>query len=194
MRQGKAETNFSTTLPPSQSDLARQLLKDPYNFEFLDLREEAQERDVQQGLLEHIREFLIEMGSGFAFLGSNYHLEVAGKDYYLDLLFYHVKLHCYIVIDLKATDFRPEYIGKMNFYLAAVDAEVKAAEDKPSIGIVLCKDRNKVEAEYALRGVSTPIGIAAFDLTKALPEQLKGSLPTIEELEAELENTSSQEP
>jgi hypothetical protein len=134
------------------------------------------------------------MGSGFAFLGSNYHLEVAGKDYYLDLLFYHVKLHCYIVIDLKATEFRPEYVGKMNFYLAAVDAEVKAAEDKPSIGIVLCKDRNKVEAEYALRGVSTPIGIAAFDLTKALPEQLKGSLPSIEELEAELKNRSSQEP
>ncbi|MBN9392128.1 MAG: DUF1016 family protein [Chloroflexi bacterium] len=193
LRQGKAETNFSHTLPPSQSDLARQLLKDPYNFEFLDLTEEAQERDVHQGLLEHIREFLIEMGSGFAFLGSNYHLEVAGKDYYLDLLFYHVKLHCYIVIDLKATEFRPEYVGKMNFYLAAVDSEVKDAEDKPSIGIILCKDRNKVEAEYALRGVSTPIGVAAFDLTKALPEQLKGSLPTIEELEAELESTRAEE-
>ena len=114
LRQGKAETNFSNTLPPSQSDLARLLLKDPYNFEFLDLTEAAQERDVQQGLLEHIREFLIEMGSGFAFLGSNYHLEVAGKDYYLDLLFYHVKLHCHIVIELKATEFRPEYVGKMN--------------------------------------------------------------------------------
>jgi len=134
---------------------------------------------------------LIEMGSGFAFLGSNYHLEVAGKDYYLDLLFYHVKLHCYIVIELKATEFRPEYVGKMNFYLAEVDSEVKDPEDKPNI---LCKDRNKVEAEYALRGVSTSIGIAAFDLTKALPEQLKGSLPTIEELEAELESTPSEGP
>lgn len=190
-RQGQAATNFPLTLPALQSDLAQQMLKDPYNFDFLGLGDKAHERDVHRGLVEHIREFLIELGAGFAFLGSNYHLEVEGKDYYLDLLFYHVKLHRYIVIDLKATGFEPEYVGKMNFYLSAVDDNVKDPEDNPSIGLILCKSKNKVEAEYALRGVKTPIGIAgyALELTKALPENLKGNLPSIEELEAELESS-----
>ena len=191
-RQGGASTNFSRTLPPPQSDLAHQLLKDPYNFDFLNLGKEAQEREIERSLLGHIREFLIELGSGFAFVGNQYHLEVAGKDYYLDLLFYHLKLRCYVVIDLKAAEFRPEDVGKMNFYLSAVDDLLRHADDKPSIGLILAKSKNKIEAEYALRDINTPIGISEFQLTKALPEKLKGSLPTIEELEAELESSSEE--
>jgi predicted nuclease of restriction endonuclease-like (RecB) superfamily len=191
-RQGGASTNFSRTLPPPQSDLAHQLLKDPYNFDFLNLGKEAQEREIERSLLGHIREFLIELGSGFAFVGNQYHLEVAGKDYYLDLLFYHLKLRCYVVIDLKAAEFRPEDVGKMNFYLSAVDDLLRHADDKPSIGLILAKSKNKIEAEYALRNINTPIGISEFQLTKALPEKLKGSLPTIEELEAELESSSEE--
>ncbi len=185
-RQGKADTNFTRTLPPPQSDLARQMLKDPYNFNFLDLGDEAQEREVERGLTEHIREFLIELGSGFAFMGSQYHIEVRGKDYYIDLMFYHVKLRCYVVIDLKATEFKPEYVGKMNFYLSAIDDLLRHSDDQPSIGMILCKTKDSFEAEYALRDINKPIGIAGFQLTKALPENLKGSLPTIEELEAHL--------
>lgn len=189
-RQGKGSSNFSRTLPPPQSDLAVQLLKDPYNFEFLDLHDKAQEREVERGLVEHVREFLMELGAGFAFMGSQYHLVVSENDYYLDLLFYHVKLRCYVVIDLKATPFEPEYVGKMNFYLSAVDDLLRHPDDKPSIGIILCKTKNSVAVDYALRGVNTPIGVADYELalTKSLPEQLKGDLPTIEELEAELQN------
>jgi predicted nuclease of restriction endonuclease-like (RecB) superfamily len=188
-RQGKAETNFTQTLPSSQSDLVQQMLKDPYNFDFLGLGNEAQEREVHRGLVEHIREFLIELGSGFAFVGSQYHLEVSGDDYYLDLLFYHLKLRRYIVIDLKSAEFKPEYVGKMNFYLSAVDDLLRHPNDEPSIGLILSRSKDRVKAEYALRGVTTPIGIAEYEtkLTKALPENLKGNLPTIEELEAELD-------
>lgn len=196
-RQGKSVNNFSQALPPPQSDLVRQVLKDPYNFEFLDLTEKAQERDIERSLTEHIREFLIELGAGFAFMGSQYHLEVFNRDIYLDLLFYHVKLRCYVVIDLKATDFEPEYVGKMNYYLSAVDDHLRHPDDQPSIGIILCKGRNSYEVEYALRGVSTPIGVTGYELalTKALPEDLKSSLPTVEELEAELQTiTDDTEP
>jgi predicted nuclease of restriction endonuclease-like (RecB) superfamily len=185
-RQGKAVTNFHATLPPPQSDLARQLLKDPYNFDFLTLTAEAQERDLEQGLLAHLRQFLIELGVGFAFVGSQVPLEVGGEDYRLDLLFYHLKLRCYVVIDLKMTPFRPEYAGKMNFYLAAVDDLLRHAQDQPSIGLILCKSKNRIVAEYALRNTATPMGIAEFSLLENLPEQLKGTLPTIEEIEAEL--------
>jgi predicted nuclease of restriction endonuclease-like (RecB) superfamily len=185
-RQGKAATNFALTLPPLQSDLARDMLKDPYNFDFLMLTDEAQERDIERALIAHVRDFLIELGVGFAFVGSQYHLEVAGEDFYLDLLFYHLKLRCYVVIELKATDFKPEYSGKVNFYLSVVDDLLRHPDDAPSIGIILCKARNKMLAEYALRDVNKPIGVSQYDLTKALPETLKGSLPTIEELEHEL--------
>jgi predicted nuclease of restriction endonuclease-like (RecB) superfamily len=185
-RQGEAVTNFAQTLPNPQSDLARQLLKDPYNFDFLGLRREAQERDLENALVEHIREFLLELGVGFAFVGSQYHLEVGGDDFYIDLLFYHLRLRCYVVIDLKMTEFKPEYSGKMNFYVSAVDDLLRHPDDQPTIGIVLCKSKNKAVAEYALRDVNKPIGISTHQLRGSLPKPLQESLPTIEQLEMEL--------
>jgi predicted nuclease of restriction endonuclease-like (RecB) superfamily len=185
-RQGKAITNFQATLPKPQSDLAQQLIKDPYNFDFLTLTSEAQERDLEKGLLAHLRQFLIELGVGFAFVGSQVPLEVGGEDFKLDLLFYHLKLRCFCVIDLKMTPFKPEYAGKMNFYLSAVDDILRHPDDKPSIGLILCKTKNRIIAEYALRNTATPMGISEFKHLEKLPEQLKGTLPTIEEIEAEL--------
>jgi predicted nuclease of restriction endonuclease-like (RecB) superfamily len=185
-RQGRAQTNFQATLPPLQSDLAQQLLKDPYNFDFLTLTSEAQERDLERGLLAHVRQFLIELGVGFALVGSQYPLEVGGEDFKLDLLFYHLKLRCFVVIDLKMGPFQPEYAGKMNFYLSAVDDLLRHPDDQPSIGLILCKAKNRIVAEYALRDISKPLGISEFRYLEQLPEQLKGTLPTIEELEAEL--------
>ena len=182
-RQGGAVTNFEQTLPQSQSDLARQLIKDPYNFDFLSLGEDAQERDLEKALVDHIREFLLELGVGFAFMGSQYHIEVDGDDYYIDLLFYHVQLRCYVVIDLKVTEFKPEYFGKMNFYVSAVDDMLRHADDNPTIGLVLCRSSKKTTAEYAIRNVSTPIAVA----THRLPEKLRQSLPTIEQLEMEID-------
>jgi predicted nuclease of restriction endonuclease-like (RecB) superfamily len=185
-RQGKAITNFKATLPAPQSDLAQQLIKDPYNFDFLTLTSEAQERDLERGLLEHLRQFLIELGTGFAFVGSQVPLEVGGEDFKIDLLFYHLKLRCFCVIDLKMTPFKPEYAGKMNFYLSAVDDMLRHPDDQPSIGLILCKTKNRIIAEYALRNTATPMGISEFKHLEKLPEQLKGTLPTIEEIEAEL--------
>jgi hypothetical protein len=177
-------TNFGRTLPAPQSDLARQLLKDPYNFDFLTLGQEAHERDLERGLFKHIREFLLELG--FAFVGSQYHLEIGGQEFYLDLLFYHLRLRAFVVIELKVTGFKPEYARKMNSYLSAVDDLLRHERDEPSIGIILCKAKNKVVAEYALRDTQKPIGVSSFQLTASLPKKLRGSLPTIEELEAEL--------
>ena len=185
-RQGQADTSFSLTLPPPQSDLARQVLKDPYNFDFLSLDQAAQERDLEKALVTHIREFLLELGAGFAFVGSQYPLEVDGRDFYIDLLFYHLKLRRYVVIDLKVGDFEPDFVGKMNFYLSAVDDLLRHEDDQSSIGIILCKSKSKTVVEYALRNSNTPIGVAIYNLTAALPDQVKGNLPTIEELEAEL--------
>ncbi len=185
-RQGQAQTNFTRTLPAPQSDLARQVLKDPYNFDFLSLGKEARERDLERELIAHIQEFLLELGVGFAFLGSQYHLEVDGRDYYIDLLFYHMRLRCYVAIDVKMVDFEPEFAGKMNFYLSAVDDLLRHPDDQPSIGLILCKGKSKVVAEYALRGATQPIGVSAYTLTEALPERLQGNLPTVEELEATL--------
>lgn len=155
-RQGKAVTNFERALPSPQSDLARQLLKDPYNFEFLTLQQDAEERQLEQGLLAHIRQFLLELGTGFAFLGSQYPIEFDDEDYYLDLLFYHVKLRCYVIIDLKSGKFKPEYAGKMNFYLAVVDDLLRHPQDNPSIGLILCKEKKTLTVEYALRNTATP--------------------------------------
>ncbi len=185
-RQEKATSNFNLTLPPPQSDLAENTLKDPYIFDFLGLGKDAAEREVERELLVHIRQFLLELGVGFAFVGSQYHLEVGDADYYVDLLFYHLKLRAYVVIDLKIGKFMPEYAGKMNFYLSAVDDLLRHPDDQPSIGMILCKTRNEVVAEYALRDLKKPIGIAGYQLTRMLPKDLKTSLPTIEELEAEL--------
>jgi len=185
-RQGKAITNFQATLPAPQSDLAQQIIKDPYNFDFLTLTKEAQERDLERELLAHLRQFLIELGTGFAFVGSQVALEVGGEDFRLDLLFYHLKLRCFLVIDLKMGSFQPEYAGKMNFYLSAVDDMLRHPEDQPSIGLILCKAKNGIVAEYALRDVGKPLGISEFRYLETLPEKLKGTLPTIEEIEAEL--------
>ena len=181
-------SDFERTLPPEQSDLAQQLIKDPYNFDFLNLTSATQERDLEKALVERIRDFLLELGVGFAFVGSQYRLEVSGNEYFMDMLFYHLKLRCYVVIDLKVTEFRPEYTGKMNFYVAAVDDLLRHPDDQPTIGIVLCKSKNKTVAEYALRNVSTPIAVT----THSLPDQLKSNLPTIEQLEMELDAVVSE--
>lgn len=186
-RQGKATTNFEHTLTPLQSDLAQQILKDPYYFDFLTLADDAVERDMERGLLQHIQKFLLELGAGFAFLGSQYALEVGDEAFYVDLLFYHVRLHCYVVIDLKMKDFQPEFAGKMNFYLSAVDDLLRQRGDAPTIGIILCKTKNRVIAEYALRDINKPIGISEYELGRILPEELQRSLPTVAELEAELQ-------
>jgi predicted nuclease of restriction endonuclease-like (RecB) superfamily len=184
-RQSEAVTNFEQTLPPSQSDLAHQLLKDPYNFDFLSLGKEVQERDLEKALVNHIREFLLELGVGFAFVGSQYHLEVGGEDFYIDLLFYHLRLRCFVVIDLKMAEFRPEYSGKMNFYVSAVDDLLRHPDDQPTIGMILCKSKNKAVAEYALRDVNKPIGISTHQM-RGLPETLQSNLPTVEQLEMEM--------
>ncbi len=189
-RVGNAVNNFDHTLPQSQSDLARQILKSPYNFEFLELGETAQERDFERALVDHIRDFLLELGVGFSFLGSQYTLEVGGKEYKLDLLFYHVKLHCYVVIDLKMVEFEPEFSGKMSFYIAAVDDLLRSEVDNPTIGIILCKSKNKATVEYALRYIQQPVGVATYRLKDTLPESLQGNLPTIAELETELNTLS----
>ncbi len=185
-RQGKALTNFDRTLPAPQSDLAHEALKDPYLFDFLTIGSEAEERSVQRELLAHLRDFLLELGVGFSFIGGQHRLEIGDQDFYLDLLFYHVHLHCYIVIELKTGPFKPEYAGKMNFYLSAVDDLLRRPDDQPSIGVILCKEQNKLIVEYALRDSNKPIGVAAYRLTEKLPGRLKGKLPTIEELESGL--------
>jgi predicted nuclease of restriction endonuclease-like (RecB) superfamily len=180
-RQGKATTNFDRTLPKPQSDLARQLLKDPYNFDFLSLGKEALERDLEKALVDRIRDFLLELGFGFSFVGSQYHLEVGEQDFYIDLLFYHLKLRCYVVIDLKMTEFQPEHSGKMNFYIAVVDDLLRHPDDRPTIGMILCKSKDKTIVEYALQGMQQPIGVSTFQ-----SESLEQNLPTIEQLETEL--------
>ncbi len=188
-RQGKSVTNFSATLPAAQSDLANEVIKDPYSFDFLSLREKFDEKELENGLLDHIQKFLLELGTGFSFVGRQVRLEVGGQDFFVDMLFYHYKLRCFFVIELKATEFKPEHAGKMNFYLTAIDETLKHADDKPSIGLLLCKTKNKVVAEYALRDIGKPLGVAEFQtqIIESLPENLKSSLPTIEEIEETLE-------
>lgn len=187
-RQGKATTNFPDRLPAPESDLAAQVFKDPYLFDFLGTDDPRRERELEQGLMDHIQKFMIEMGVGFAFVGRQVHLEVGGQDYYLDLLFYHLKLRCFIVVDLKAGDFKPEYAGKMNFYLSAVDDRLRHADDGPTLGLLLCKEKDKLTVEYALRDLKKPIGVAEWKtkLVASLPKRLQGALPSIEQLETEL--------
>jgi predicted nuclease of restriction endonuclease-like (RecB) superfamily len=185
-RQGNAVTNFKDKLPINQSDLAQNTLKNPYLFDFLSLGKNAHEREVEKGLVAHIEKFLLELGEGFAFLGRQYHLQIEDQDFYIDLLFYHIKLRCFVVIELKSGKFKPEYAGKMNFYLSAVDDLLRSPGDNPSIGLILCRSKVGVVAEYALRDMTKPIGFAEYRLQDALPENLQTLLPTIEELEAEL--------
>jgi predicted nuclease of restriction endonuclease-like (RecB) superfamily len=190
-RHGKAVTNFQRTLPPPQSDLASQLLKDPYVFDFLTLEKPFHERELETGLLRHLQHFLVELGTGFAFVGRQVHMEVGDNDFYIDLLFYHLKLRCFVVIDLKVGPFKAEYAGKMNFYLNAVDDRMKHATDQRSIGLILCEEKNKIVAEYALRGMDKAIGVSDYQLTRALPKKLQSALPSIAQLEKELSQTKS---
>ncbi|MFN3850252.1 MAG: YhcG family protein [Spirosomataceae bacterium] len=187
-REGKSVNNFKEILPSFQSDLIQQTLKDPYVFDFISLDAEYQEKDIENQLVKHVSKFLLELGKGFAFVGQQYHLKVADNDYYIDLLFYHIKLKCYVVIELKNTKFKPEFTGKLNFYLSAVDSLVKMDDDKPTIGLLLCKEKNSIEAEFALRDVNKPIGISEFIIAQNLPENLKSSLPTIEEIEEQFKS------
>ena len=186
-RAGKAVTNFSRTLPAPQSDLAQQTLKDPYTFDFMAMTAPYNELDVERQLTQHITQFLLELGKGFAFIGRQYHLEVAGNDYYLDLLFYHVTLKCYVVVELKNRRFIPEYAGKLNFYLSAVDSLLKREDDQPTIGLLLCRDKNNIEVEFALRDMNKPMGVSEYTLVETLPDNLKGALPTVEEIELDLQ-------
>ena len=189
-RQGKAVTNFEQRLPKPQSDLARESIKDPYRFDFLGLTDEAQEREIESALVQHVTRFLLELGAGFAFVGRQVLLDVGGEEFFIDLLFYHLKLRCYVVIELKAGKFKPEHLGQLGFYLTAVDRQVKVEQDNPTIGLLLCKSKNKVVAEYALGDKGHPMGIAEYKLMDSLPEPLQTSLPTIEEIEKELEKNA----
>lgn len=185
-REGNAVTNFNKTLPAPHSDLAKATLRNPYLFDFLSLGNDAHEREVEKGLVAHIERFLLELGEGFAFLGRQYHLQVEEEDFYIDMLFYNIKLRLFLVIDLKSGKFKPEYAGKMNFYLSAVDDLLRQPGDNPSIGLILCRSKVGVLAEYALRDMNKPIGLAEYKLTEQLPKEIKTLLPSIEELEMEL--------
>jgi predicted nuclease of restriction endonuclease-like (RecB) superfamily len=190
-RLGQATTNFARRLPPADSDLAQQTLKDPYIFDFLTLETGFHERELETGLITHLEKFLLELGQGFSFVGRQYHLDIGERDFYIDLLFYHLKLRCYVVIDLKRGDFKPEYAGKMNFYCSVVDDKLRHETDKPTIGLILCQQPNRIIAEYTLRGVDKPIGVSGYELTRALPASLQSSLPSIEQIEQELERGES---
>ena len=186
-RQGRTVSNFASRLPAPDSDLVQQALKDPYLFDFLTLAPGFHERELETGLVAHLEKFLLELGQGFAFVGRQYHLDVGEQDFYIDLLFYHLKLRCYVVIDLKRGDFKPEYAGKINFYCNVVDDQLRHETDQPTIGLILCQQPNRVLAEYALRGVDKPIGVSSYELTRALPGNLESSLPSIEQIERELQ-------
>lgn len=185
-RSGTAVTNFAQCLPQPQSDLARESLKDPYRFDFLGLTDAAQEREIETALVRHVTEFLLELGTGFAFVGRQVLLDVGGDEFFIDLLFYHLKLRCYVVIQLKAEKFKPEHLGQLGFYLTAVDRQIKTEHDNPTIGLLLCKSQNKVVAEYALGDKTQPMGIAEYKLIESLPAELQTSLPSIEQIESEL--------
>jgi len=185
-REGKAVTNFALTLPKPQSDLATQTLKDPYVFDFLTMTKDYDERDLENALVSHVRQFLMELGAGFAYMGKQIALQVGEREFFIDLLFYHTKLHCYIVVELKAVDFEPEHAGKLNFYLKAIDSQLRTDRDQPTIGILICKKKDKIVAEYALSDIHKPIGVSEYRLTESIPDTFKGSLPTIEQIEAEL--------
>ena len=185
LRQGSATTNFNKSLPVTEAGIATEILKDPYNFDFLGLGSEAPEREIENALVQHITRFLLELGAGFAFMGRQFKVEVEGDEFFIDLLFYHTRLKCYVVVELKAESFKPEYAGKLNFYLAVIDAQIKAPDDKPTIGLLLCKTKKKLVAEYALSGINKPIGVAEYQLVRNLPQIFEQCLPTTEQIEEE---------
>jgi len=182
-RDSRSINNFKHTLPLPQSDLAIQTMKDPYVFDFLTFEKPFVEKDIENKLIDNITKFLLELGRGFAYIGKQYHLEIAEQDYYIDLLFYHIELKCYVVIELKNKKFIPEYAGKLNFYISAVDTLLKKDDDKPTIGMLLCRDKNNIEVEFSLRDINKPMGVSEFELTEILPDDLRSSLPSIEEIE-----------
>lgn len=186
LRVGQAASNFSLRLPAPDSDLVQQTLKDPYLFDFLTLDEPFHERELETGLIAHLERFLLELGQGFAFVGRQYHIMVSEKDFYIDLLFYHLKLRRYVVIELKRGEFKPEYAGKVNFYCNVVDDHLCSGDDRPTIGLILCQEKDRVLAEYSLRGIEKPIGVSSYELTRALPKDLQSSLPSVEQIESEL--------
>jgi predicted nuclease of restriction endonuclease-like (RecB) superfamily len=187
LKLGSSSHNFENTLPEIQSKLAIETLKDPYNFDFLGLLDDALEKSIEDELTKHITKFLLELGKGFAFLGRQYKIEIGENDYFIDMLFYHIELRSYVVIELKSGKFKPEFAGKLNFYLSAIDTQIKKDFDNPTIGILLCKTKDRIEAEYALRDINKPMGISEYKLSKAIPENIKAKLPTIEELESQFD-------
>ncbi|MBU1657816.1 DUF1016 family protein [bacterium] len=191
-RDGKAITNFEVTLPPIQSDLAKEITKDPYNFDFLSLTKGYLEKELENALTDNITKFLLELGSGFAFVGRQYKLLVGGDEFRIDLLFYHIKLKCYVVVELKVEEFKPEFAGKLSFYTSAVDGELKDKNDNPTIGILICKSKNDIVVEYALKDINKPLGISEYELTEILPKEYKSSLPSIEQIEAQLEDENAE--
>ena len=191
--KGNSTHNFGNTLPQKQSELAAQTLKDPYNFDFLGLENDALEKAIEDELTKHITKFLLELGKGFAFLGRQYKIEIGENDHFLDMLFYHVELQCYVVVELKAGKFMPEYAGKLNYYLSAVDSQLRKRWDNPTIGILLCKKKNKIDVEYALRDINKPMGISEYQLTSAIPDNIKPQLPSVEEFERQLEKSTNQQ-
>jgi predicted nuclease of restriction endonuclease-like (RecB) superfamily len=182
-RHGKAITNFTETLPTPHSELTTETLKDPYKFDFLTLQEKALEKDIEIQLVKHITSFLLELGTGFSFVGQQVPVKIDNQDFYIDLLFYHIKLKCYVVVELKAIEFKAEFAGKMNLYLSAIDDSLKTKAENPTIGLLLCKSKSEIIAEYALRGMTQPIGIAEYEINNAIPKEIKTELPTIEEIE-----------
>ncbi|MFN7835417.1 MAG: YhcG family protein [Burkholderiaceae bacterium] len=190
-REGQTLTNFAQTLPAPQSELARQMLKDPYVFDFLSLTPEHTERELEKALIDHITHFLLELGAGFAYMGRQVALQVGEREFFLDLFFYHARLHCYVAVELKTVDFEPEFAGKLNFYLKAVDEQLRGEHDAPTIGLLLCKSKDKLVAEYALSDMSKPLGLATYELSHTLPAELQGQLPSIEALEAELKGVGN---
>lgn len=181
-RSAKSINNFDKTLPPIQSDMAKEITKDPYIFDFLNISEDYKEKELEDALIDNIKDFLLELGNGFAYVGKQYKLTVNENEFRIDLLFYHIKLHSYIVIELKNSEFKPEFAGKLNFYISAIDAELKSKEDNPTIGILICKSKDNLIVEYSLKDINKPIGVSEYKLTNELPKELKESLPTIEQL------------
>ena len=186
-REGKAITNFKKRLPKPQSDLAQQIIKDPYSFDFIAMRAKYDERELEDALISQMTKFLLELGAGFSFIGKQYKITVSEEDFYIDLLFYHTRLHCYVVVELKTGKFKPEFTGKLNFYVSVIDDILKTKQDNPTIGMIVCKSKNKTLVEYSLKDINKPIGVSNYELTKILPDTLKSSLPSIEDIEAELE-------
>lgn len=185
-RQGKAITNFSSTLPEISSDLAQQTFKDPYLFDFVTMTSKSKERDIENQLTQNITRFLLELGKGFAFIGRQYSIQLNQKEYFIDLLFYHIPMKCYVVVELKNKDFEPEYAGKLNFYLTLIDRNLKRADENPTIGILLCRSKDNLEVEYALQDIHKPMGVSEFKVNELLPENIKTNLPSIEEFEEQL--------